>query len=148
MADDARRYWEAVAAGDLETANALARRVVESLMSQAHDAESQGKRVLPTALRQEARQIERGELAPYPRESSFPMSSADISRLEPGHRVMDLHGDEWTVAAHPSHDPLMTGRPQAWSVGVTRLRDGVFTRIDSRNQWTLSVNGRKNGDTQ
>ena len=138
MADEARRYWEAVVSGDQETAHAIANHAVQRLRMEADEAELHGKYLLPTALRQEAMQIERGQLAPYPRSPSFPMTGSEISRLEPGQRVTDRRGEEWVVVAPPHRDPMVAqDKPGAWSVGVKRLRDNTFTRIDCRNQWTL-----------
>ncbi|HEX6508487.1 MAG TPA: hypothetical protein VF221_12720 [Chloroflexota bacterium] len=144
MADEARRYWESLAAGDVKTADALARRVIDRLNTQADEAESKGEYTQHAIFHREASMIGRGELAPYPKVTSFPLTSAEIGLLEPGQQVTDLRGDEWVVAGHPWYDPLLIDRPQAWSVGVKRLRDGAFRRIDSRDQWTLAINGHKN----
>ena len=64
---EAARYWAAYAAGDSETARAIARAMAERLRQQADEAELTGKRVLPESLRYEAADIERGVIAPYPR---------------------------------------------------------------------------------
>lgn len=70
--NDAQTYWAAVAAHDWQTARTIALTVVHRLRHEADELEERGQWLAPSALRLEARAIERGELAPFPKVHTHP----------------------------------------------------------------------------
>jgi hypothetical protein len=66
--DEARVYWEAVAARDWETVEKMAQAAVARMRHEADELEERGKWLASTSMRLEAREIERGELAPFPKQ--------------------------------------------------------------------------------
>jgi hypothetical protein len=59
VTNEARRYWEAVAARDSETARAIAKEVMATLHAQADAADSRGDSLVSAGLRLGASAIEK-----------------------------------------------------------------------------------------